>query len=473
VKKIIYDQLCDFLNKILITSGRIETHANHYLNVIGPHPVSINKYNNISILRIKIRLIKVILSNVYDIIAKINFSKTQRLDKKNKIVIISHLLNHGQLKSTEDFYFGDIQKNNNGIYFININHACKKNVNYKVENKEVVPQALNIIEEIKIRFVLLKEVFLLKREISNKCKTKFEKRIKNKILIECLSRQTVNNLRIYYYLKARLPTTLEKIIFTHEGHSWERMASCAAYYSNRSCVKIGYQHSIIFPNQNAIFQKYSKHLLPDKVLNSGEITNGLFKLKGISSLICGSIKYNEINKKNNTNNKPNEILIIPDGTISEVRRLYDFANKLLLIDPNLNIRFRLHPVVSNKELIDNNIYFTKSHRESSKKCIVYLSRRSIKEDLNSARFCIYRGSGAVIEAIQNGVQPIYLNINTEMNIDPLFFLSKWRIIVDTAQEAIDKMIIEMNNESKNILIRKEAMKTGSVYFTKFRLEYFL
>ena len=45
---------------------------------------------------------------------------------------------------------------------------------------------------------------------------------------------------------------------------------------------------------------------------------------------------------------------------------------------------------------------------------------NIKKDMMKTSFVLYRGSGAVIDCVSNGLTPIYLNIQKNVNIDPIY-----------------------------------------------------
>ena len=50
------------------------------------------------------------------------------------------------------------------------------------------------------------------------------------------------------------------------------------------------------------------------------------------------------------------------------------------------------------------------------------------------KWVLYRGSSAVFKAISFGLYPIYLRLNDEMSIDPLYKMNKFKSIVDNPQK---------------------------------------
>ena len=78
-----------------------------------------------------------------------------------------------------------------------------------------------------------------------------------------------------------------------------------------------------------------------------------------------------------------------------------------------------------------------------------------------SQFSIYRGSTAIITALSSGIQPIYLSLQNEMTIDPLFELdNKWRKIVTTSEE-VQKLIVGNDNLSSDHL--REDKNTAIAY----------
>tara|TARA_B100000959_G_scaffold202148_1_gene211552 strand:+ start:17 stop:442 length:426 start_codon:yes stop_codon:yes gene_type:complete len=121
--------------------------------------------------------------------------------------------------------------------------------------------------------------------------------------------------------------------------------------------------------------------------------------------------------------------------------------------PGVKFIWRLHPLISFRDLTRKN---NKLQRLPEN---IILSNSSIEKDIECSQFSIYRGSTAIITALSSGIQPIYLSLQDEMTIDPLFELdNKWRKIVMTSEE-VQKLIVgndslssDFLREAKNIAI---------------------
>ena len=62
------------------------------------------------------------------------------------------------------------------------------------------------------------------------------------------------------------------LIFTFEGHAWERVAMSIVRKINKNIKCIGYQHAALFRKQYAINRRLSNKYNPDHILTCGEVT---------------------------------------------------------------------------------------------------------------------------------------------------------------------------------------------------------
>ena len=78
--------------------------------------------------------------------------------------------------------------------------------------------------------------------------------------------------------------------------------------------------------------------------------------------------------------------------------------------------WRVHPIIDLKKLLS----FLKISPNNLPKNISISRNYNIKKDMMKTSFVLYRGSGAVIDCVSNGLTPIYLNIQKNVNIDPIY-----------------------------------------------------
>ena len=92
------------------------------------------------------------------------------------------------------------------------------------------------------------------------------------------------------------------------------------------------------------------------------------------------------------------------------------------------------------------------------KNISFSSQKNINKDFEKSNWVVYRGSGAAIFAIQNGLRPIYLKSPKEsLSIDPLNNISNGKKIISTYSDLINIInfdrslsIKEFNNQLDEI-----------------------
>ena len=108
------------------------------------------------------------------------------------------------------------------------------------------------------------------------------------------------------------------------------------------------------------------------------------------------------------NKKIIKILFLPEGIHEEQEIFLNLALYLLKLK-NVHVIWRNHPSIKNNKLLNLEKKFSNFK----------LSRKNLNEDSLSCQFAIFRGSSSIIESMSQGVIPIYLKINDDINIDAL------------------------------------------------------
>lgn len=266
------------------------------------------------------------------------------------------------------------------------------------------------------------------------------------------SASSINTLGLYFQIK-RLVSILKPkaILVTYEGHAWERLAFAAAREVVPNIRCIGYQHAILFPRQHAIKRLIGHHFDPDVILTAGTVTRDILRKVIPDHLIniqtAGTHRFKphtlvSLSQKMHPENS--QCLVVPDGTLSECVRIFDFVLKVAKLTPTLNFIIRMHPVITYEEVF--NVVSDFANLPDN----VSLSTRSIEEDFNRCRWAIYRGSSAAIYAVMAGLRPFYIAEDVELRIDPLFELEQWRLITSTPQELIKKIEIDCKTDLSSL-----------------------
>lgn len=399
--------------------------CNPYLFVIKNHLNEKNKYliNNNKLFKNLIiflkNLIINILQNFYYIIfcifKKDNKNYLKFLDKKSNsdFLIVSHLINEKHLKNKDDFYMNNfeylLRKNNVNYDLLLLNNTGKTSNELKFSNrinKITFPLYGNIFEEC---YLFIKRIQFLIYSLFF-----FRNSFKNNFLIYlvvCFSafhpQYRFNQLICLYLKKILLYKKYRYILNTYEGHAIDRMIKSLCKLNNNKIYNFGYYHGSYFDNLITCKNKISNFLFPDYIFVSNTDVKKIFYKKKFKVF---KINKNKISVLKYTA-KDEICAVLPEGVISEV--ILFINNITLLAKNNRNIKFifKLHPVLeSNSEIID------KFKKLKSKNMYLTFDRNFL---LKKSKWCIYRGSSSVIEYVNNGTFPFYLDLPKEKNTDPL------------------------------------------------------
>ena len=160
------------------------------------------------------------------------------------------------------------------------------------KNNILLAKRLNYLNEIVIISTFIKELLIF--IFSNKYLI-IKKHLNLRDFLSIIS-----NLRLIYQLDELLKFYKPKfVLFTYEGHAWERLLiSLCKNYKNRT-KSIAFQFSLIKKNQIGFFNKLKKDYNPDYIATSGKIPEKNIKKKiNFSKIIkVGSSKYTKNYKK--------------------------------------------------------------------------------------------------------------------------------------------------------------------------------
>jgi len=432
-----YNYLRKFLNqKIINYRDKVEMLSHNNLHLIREHQIFLNKYELIFIknflkfiLNCTFRSILGFFSVFYslrNIYQNNKFSKFT--NKQDDILFVSHFLNTSIL-GKDDFYYGKLPeelKGKNTILYIN--HQKKWYTNLKpywplsITNRVLLSKNTNLINEF---FLISKILFNFFRYLINIffSKSILDLKINIFLMSTYFSNSTLFNLRMYYqFLYYFRKVKVRSVIFTFEGHAWERLLVLAARKSGVKKI-IAYQHANISKFQNSIFTFHGIFKI-DKILSSN--FHGFKKLSEIykSIELIGSLRVNRETKLNNFEvfNKKSyhSCLIVPDGILSECFLMFNFSLEAARLNKNIKFIWRLHPLIT-FEMLKNKINFEDLPSN------IILSNNSIEKDISISSWVVYRASTAVLNAALSGLRPIYLPDKDNLQIDPLYFLNKkWK-----------------------------------------------
>jgi hypothetical protein len=202
--------------------------------------------------------------------------------------------------------------------------------------------------------------------------------------------------------------------------------------------------------------------MPDNIFVSGEMTKAIFDKKLFNTIpveVLGSDKIiqKKIKRKNEVETN---ILILPEGFVSETNLLFNFGIDLARNIENLKIRIRLHPNMEGSK--------AKFMKLINKEGLlnIKVSNISLNEDFLWSSHALYRGSTSIIEALSNGILPIYYSRKNEPIIDPLFMKKDKKYYVENVKHVVElfmrwKKISDeekINYKEDNIIFSKEILE---------------
>ena len=344
-----------------------------------------------------------------------------KLNKNSKIAYLTSINNINQIRFKYDSYYGCenndekylcIINNGTGIkgstFFKKLNDSNKQNcilIDYGGDLKTLIN---SYFIASKVHFYFLLKWFLNPNEFINLS-----------VSVDSISRKSINNLIIFFQIKKVISDLkIEKIITTWEGHPWERLL--AKFCNENSISHCGYVHVGPSISQFSAFRFLGSDYEPYKLIVPNQTSKKIIKrIYGNESEIVGSHKANliyadaekYIKKINYSQIKQKALLIIPQGTYYEVKKLFNLALKVL--DSNLQIRIRFHPCLLNDNRMQK--YIDNSTKNMKYKSNIIFSKSSLVQDIKSSSHFLYCASSAAIECLSYGLTPIYYDCGHSLN----------------------------------------------------------
>ncbi len=261
---------------------------------------------------------------------------------------------------------------------------------------------------------------------------------------------------MYYNLeKLILGEKITKILITLEGHPYEYLIFLLGNLYKIDVL--AYQTSYITKGHYSMFLNLGNNLLATKILANGKIGYDFLKTKFNRNkvFLLGSNKYRKkikIKKVNNFN-----LLVIPSYFEGEASEFIELCYRCLKKNknPKINIILRLHPQINKLNFIKKNLKLIKSEAR------IKISDSTLIDDISSCKFVLYRSSSAVIDALQQGLIPIFFHEKkTNFQSDPLWQLNS-KITVKDYQEL-----------SKILKNKKYLNKRKNLVYTNFANNYY-
>jgi len=430
--------------------------ANTYLHILNAHPKFLEQYtlDQKTKLWFSIRSKLALLIKIMKSIIDSKHFYTQKKENKIDVLFISHLINAKQLLQDNDSYFGEISNQllesdiSSGLVLMNHIGMNGQKIPNNFLNKKiqrfVLSPTLDFLSEIKLYLSQRRSLRLLKTILNNLHISKF---IKKDISRHHLSSSTFSALRVAKQVAGIIDKTGAKfIITTYEGYAWERLVYYYARKANPKIKCFGFQHAAVFEHQHAIKRSLKVKYNPDVVLTSGSISHELLtqaKFQDTKLIQLGSPRHLDSTL---ILERPECCLVLPDAFISECFILFEFSLLYAKKFKNQKFIWRLHPMLSFEKLKKNSNIFDNLPSN------IFLSTQNLEFDIDNCDSVLYRGSTAVIDAINSGLTPIYYQmLSEEKSIDPIFQCKNGKYVVSNENELNYVLLAKGTNQKKQLL----------------------
>ena len=275
-----------------------------------------------------------------------------------------------------------------------------------------------------------------------KKKTNLEKKFYLENTKYLFSLSTIKNIILYYNLeKLIIEKKIKNILITFEGHPYEFLIFLLG---KKYKIKIfAYQNGYITKGHYSMFLDLGNNFLPSKILANGKFGYDFFKKKFKSTdiILLGSNKYKKrINRKKISNFN---LLVIPSAYEGEASEFIELCHNVLKTNKNplIKIIFRLHPQTNKSDFMSKNsdILYNEDR--------IKISDSSLIDDITMCKFALYRSSSSIVDALQQGLTPIFFyEKKFSFQSDPLWQLNS-KIVVKNFHE-LSKVLHNKNYINK-------------------------
>ena len=243
--------------------------------------------------------------------------------------------------------------------------------------------------------------------------------------------QLTSNLLLYHVVKnwKNKKLSIERIIYTHENQTWEKIF-CIAFRKFYPCANlVGYQHSTV--SKMYLFYSVSQTEreiipFPDTIITNGKYFKQTLVKSGYDSnklIVGGAIRYEYIAdlikqpthqiKSNTTPGRKFKILIAASIDKNESVELFKNVLDTFEFLNMYDIILKFHPLMP-YQIIANAIHITRPLPEH-----FIISTQPISVLLNECDVLLYKTTSICVEALAMGVYPIHIKSSHAIDYDIL------------------------------------------------------
>lgn len=452
-----YRKLCSVCDRLLMAPNvSIARIANPWLHIVREHPHFLRRYEYLfSTDKRKglnsnfVRLIRYLAKWACCLVRSSIFfaSPNVELSRSARVLIVSHLVSQDHLSRRHDFYFDALPEylRERGIdpVVLLIDHTGGNKESFGLVQS--VEGITRLVVNTGYSLADLSQSFLAALEdamtlflVSRGMKDRLSQLVAARAAVEALSGGAMDAQLIARRIAGFVRNTRCAVVLTtFEGHAWER----AVYFQIRTAVSrsigcFAYQHAAVFRYQHGLKRSLGSCCDPDELFTSGEAgREELILQAGMPESrihVLGSNRglQNQPMSEELMHKEDRVCLILPEGLESECVLLISFAIRCARKLPSVVFLCRLHPATNLSEL---------ARRYNDLRTLppnVVFSSESLTDDAKRASWVLYRGTTAVVAAVEYGAIPIYLACENELSIDPLYALGEERWIVNSPADLV-------------------------------------
>jgi hypothetical protein len=469
---------CDRLLRASDTSlARLAIPALHFLN---EHPSSLEQYSAVLADRSDHRasdIPRALIRAARGLTRSLTAGRRadQRYDLTD-VVIVSHLLRPEQLQRENDFYFGALQSHlqEQGLtaLLVLVNHlparSGSRNTQPLPPHRIILPETVTAATEADIWRQCSTASRILRQE-ADRARSPVDRRLARLASRQALSASTVVNLRMHAAIASICRAIKPRmVITTYEGTVAERLIWHAARTAQRRPLCVGYQHATVLERAHAIRRPVGAPGIdcdPDAVLTLGEIPHAALAacagLKAVQLIEYGSHRCTKLPALPEPQRRPRRCLVLPDASERECATLFNFALDCARHSPDVSFTLRPHPMVDTRSLMRRHGALQMLPDNVSLSVDIPL-----EQEFARARYCLYRGSSAAIQAVRAGLKPYYLSRRGELPFDCLYSLPDWRETVTSPQSLLNSMSVA--DQSSDLSIATNAASLCERYVSPVR-----
>lgn len=429
-----YLELCNFCDSLLNHKKKFYRIAIPWLHILKWHPSLLEEYisclNEKKILHHFAHNLKKFFVYILGWLVSLyracfpRYQKFQYLSKPKveyDIILVTHYLGVESLSSDQDNYYGTLHKELEckgvNVLRVFINQTNDVNISELIQGIEfsdslVLPKYENLLCQLLIFFGFFGEFcsllwWAIFSQVSSSAKF-----IGFRAAVEALSGRSREAVVIARVILRIINThRVSTLLFTYEGHAWEKILVNVGKRHANLTKFIGYQFVGLTKGHHAINRSLGCEYDPDLIMCTGELAveslkNAVTPCKSNFDIL-GTFRLPNLNhtienyeKKRNLGNSV--CLILPEGLDREVFRLVSYAQKLAKKNPMIEFVVRLHPITTKSDFLRGGVF-------ERLPANMRLSNSDLVTDATSAKWAIYQGSSSVLQCFALGVIPLYIH----------------------------------------------------------------